>query len=79
MSVTALAFLVVYFVMLMLAFVRDPVWGLYAYLWVFYNHPPARWWGQELPDFRLSLVAALLTLFAMLLRPEPTKRDRSRS
>jgi len=63
MSFTALVFLVGYVGGLALAF-RHPVWGLAAYLWAFYNHPPSRWWGEGLPDIRWSLVAAAITLVA---------------
>jgi O-antigen ligase len=40
---------------------RDPIFGLLAYLWEYYNHPPLRWWGDELPGLRWSfLVASIL-------------------
>ena len=38
-----------------------------AYLWAFYNYPEARWWGQDLPDLRWSLLAASVTLVADFL------------
>lgn len=68
MSLTALGFVAVYVLALTLAFVRHPLWGLLAYFWVFYNHPPTRWWGEGLPDARWSLMAAVVTLVAILLR-----------
>ncbi|RPI57466.1 MAG: hypothetical protein EHM55_01675 [Acidobacteria bacterium] len=37
---------------------RDPIFGLLAYLWEYYNHPPLRWWGDELPDLRWSFLIA---------------------
>jgi hypothetical protein len=67
MSLTAIGFIGVFVLLVVLAFLRHPVWGLYGYLWVFYNHPPARWWGSELPDLRLSLIAAIVTAVAMML------------
>jgi putative inorganic carbon (hco3(-)) transporter len=39
---------------------RDPIFGLLAYLWEYYNHPPLRWWGNEVPDWRWSLIVALV-------------------
>ena len=45
MPKTALAFVGSYFVLLLLAFVRHPIYGLFAYLLAFYVHPPSRWWG----------------------------------
>jgi len=67
-SISAIGFLGVYALCLGLAFYKHPIFGLYAYLWAFYNHPPSRWWGVELPDLRWSLLAAVITLFAVLLR-----------
>jgi len=37
---------------------RDPIFGFLAYLWEYYNHPPLRWWGDELPDLRWSFLIA---------------------
>lgn len=64
---TSLAFLAGYFALLGLAVFRHPIFGLYAYLAVFYIHPPSRWWAQYLPDLRWAYVAALVTLLAMLI------------
>jgi hypothetical protein len=68
MSITALAFIAVYGVGLILALWQHPIFGLLTYLWAFYNHPPGRWWGSGLPDLRWSLLAALVTLIAITLR-----------
>ena len=66
MSLTGLAFLVVYLGGLTLAIVRHPRFGLYTYLAVFYLDPPSRWWGASLPEVRWSMVAALVTMVAAL-------------
>jgi O-antigen ligase len=47
--------------------VTDPFLPLMSYLLDYYNHPPLRWWGDELPDLRWSLIAALVLLGAYLL------------
>jgi O-antigen ligase len=70
MALTSLAFLMVFFVGLVLAFAIHPRFGLYTYLAVFYLHPPSRWWGDMLPDIRWSLVAALVTLVALARLPK---------
>lgn len=70
MSLTAIGFVGIYALGLFLAFARHPIFGLFTYLWAFYNHPPARWWGADLPDFRWSLAAALITLIAIAVRGE---------
>ena len=79
MSLTAIGFVGVFALLVVLAFVRHPVWGLYGYMWVFYNHPPARWWGHELPDLRLSLIAAIVTVVAMLIHGAADSHDQVRS
>jgi O-antigen ligase len=66
MSVTGFLFAIGFFVTMVLALVRHPVYGLYGYIAVFYLHPPSRWWGVFLPDFRWSLVASAVTLIALL-------------
>lgn len=63
MSVTAVVFLVVYAGGLILAF-RWPILGLCTYIWAFYNHPPAQYWADEVPELRWSLIAAVVTLVA---------------
>ena len=70
MALTALAFLMLFFTGLVLAFAVHPRFGLYTYLAVFYLHPPSRWWGDMLPDIRWSLVAALVTLLAIARLPK---------
>ena len=74
MSVTGLLFLLSYGAGLLSAFVKHPRFGLYTHLAVFYLHPPIRWWGASLPDLRWSLLAAIVTLIALLaskLPPSP--------
>lgn len=68
MSLTALGFLGIYVLGLVLAFARHPSFGLLSYVWAFYNLPPSRWWGSELPDVRWSLVAAGVTAVALIVR-----------
>jgi len=67
MSATAVLFILVFFAALLLSFLKHPKYGLFAYLWVFYNHPPSRWWGQTLPDLRWSLLAAVVTLISVII------------
>lgn len=77
MTLTGLVFLFVFFAALVLAFVRHPLFGLFAYISVFYLHPPSRWWGASLPELRWSFVAAVVTLIAMLFhRPPAGERQR---
>jgi len=74
LSITPYAFLIVLVLLLVLAFSRQPVYGLFAYLLVFYNHPPNRWWGAALPDLRWSLIVALIAFAASLRRQDDFDR-----
>jgi hypothetical protein len=76
MSLTALIFLAVYGLLLALAFLRRPYWGLLAYMWAFYNHPEARWWGEQVPALRYSLIAAVVTLLAIGVSRQPASASR---
>lgn len=74
---TAIAFMLGFLVLLVLALQRHPVHGLYAYLASFYMHPPSRWWSAYLPDLRWALLAGAVTLVAILihkskLQPRPS-------
>ena len=72
MSATALLFVLVFAAGSLLAFARHPIYGLMTYVGVFYVHPPSRWWGQGvLLDVRWSLLAAAVTIVAMLVRKPP--------
>lgn len=74
MSLTGLAFAAAFFGAMGLALFRNPLWGLYAYVAVFYLHPPSRWWGEALPDLRWALFAAAVTFLATLRVPrDPTR------
>jgi hypothetical protein len=68
-SLTALVFLIAFVGALVAAFVRHPIFGLYAYVATFYLHPVDKWWGESLPDLRWALLAAIVTLLASLRLP----------
>jgi hypothetical protein len=74
MSLTGVLFLLGFLVVLALSLIRHPLYGLYAYLGVFYVHPPSRWWGETLPDMRWSLLAAAVTLCSIWIRAIPDSR-----
>lgn len=74
MSLTGIAFVVAFFAAMGLALFRSPMYGLYAYVAVFYLHPPSRWWGAALPDLRWALFAAAVTLIATMRLPQDTTR-----
>jgi hypothetical protein len=74
-SLTGLIFLAGFFAGCVLAFARHPIFGLMSYVAVFYLHPPSRWWGASMPDLRWSMLAAVVTLVALLIRKKDLKND----
>ncbi len=74
MSISAIAFLAVFIGSMILALVRQPMYGLAMYVLVFYLHPPSRWWGELLPDLRWALLAALVTAIAAFRLPRDPYR-----
>lgn len=65
-----------FFALLILALVRHPRYGMYAYMAAFYVHPPSRWWGATLPDFRWSLLASAFLWIALLRCPRNPDQPR---
>lgn len=62
---TAVGFALAFFLALVYALARDPMFALFAYFAAFYVHPPSRWWGSMLPDLRWVLLAALVAGVAL--------------
>lgn len=72
MTTTGLLFSVAFLASCILALARGPIYGLLAYVAVFYLNPPIRWWGQGiLADIRWSLLTAAVTLVALLIHRGP--------
>ena len=74
--VWASTFLIFCCVCVVLAFVRHPIYALYFYLAATFVFPPARWWGYVFGGTRWSLIAATVTVLAILfhrgkLKPKP--------
>jgi hypothetical protein len=74
MSITGIVFLLLFLAGLGLALFRQPIYGLYVYVAVFYLDPVNRWWGSTLPDLRWSFTAALVTLIATFVRSSRVSR-----
>jgi hypothetical protein len=76
MSISAIVFFLIYFTGLVMTF-RKPVYGVFTYIFVWHNHPPYFWWGDELPDLRWSYTIALATLISWLIhrsKQEPLEK-----
>lgn len=57
---------------------RDPIYGLYLYMLMFYVHPPSRWWNMYLPGLRWSLLAAGIALLSLIIhrnKVDPLRRS----
>src|SRR5690606_19758811 len=70
MGLTTIAFVLAYAAGCAMAFARHPIYGLVTYVAVFYLHPPSRWWGSSLPDPGWAMIAAAVTLLAVMLRKD---------
>lgn len=68
MPITAIAFLLIFALGCFATIFKRPVYGLYLYFFVFYLHPPGKYWGAYLPDFRWTFFAAILTFLSLLVR-----------
>ena len=69
---TATAFILAYGTGCLLALLRHPIYGLLTYVGLLYLHPPSRWWSVYFPSLRWSLIAAAITLLAVLIHRKPT-------
>ena len=66
MPITAIGFLAVFSIGCLVALKR-PFIGLLLYFFVFYMHPPGKYWGAFLPDIRWTLIVAVVTLVSTLM------------
>ena len=71
MSITALGFLVV-FIFGSLVTIKKPFVGLLLYFFVFYLHPPGKYWGAYLPEIRWTLI--VLTLLSTIIHEKELSR-----
>ena len=66
MPITALGFLAVFSIGCLVALKR-PFVGLLLYFFVFYMHPPGKYWGSFLPEMRWTLIVAVITLVSTFI------------
>ena len=72
MPITALGFLAVFSIGCLVALKR-PYVGLLLYFFVYYMHPPGKYWGSFLPEMRWTLIVALITLISTFLHEKNLK------
>ena len=73
MPITALVFLAVFSVGCLVALKR-PFVGLLLYFFVFYMHPPGKYWGAFLPEIRWTFIVAVVTLLSVIINEKNKKR-----
>ncbi len=66
MPITALGFLVVFSIGCLVALKR-PFVGLLLYFFVFYMHPPGKYWGAFIPELRWTFIVAIITLISTFI------------
>ena len=72
MPITALGFLAVFSIGCLVALKR-PYVGLLLYFFVYYMHPPGKYWGSFLPEMRWTLIVALITLVSTFMHEKNLK------
>jgi len=73
MSITALGFLFVFIVGALIT-IKKPFIGLLLYFFVFYMHPPGKYWGAYLPEIRWTLIVAVITLISTVIHEKELNR-----
>ncbi len=66
MSISTIAFLIIYFTGLILTF-KHPYFGIATYIFEWHNHPPYQWWGADLPDLRWAFLVSVITLISLII------------
>ena len=73
-----IAWLILYWGGLFLSFV-SPVYGLVVYLFEYYLRPYLHWWGNDLPNWRYSLIVSVVVLVTYFMKrsdlPEQRFKD----
>lgn len=76
MTLTAIFYVLVFFVGSAAALGGRPLIGLIVYMQTFYLFAPGSWWGSSLPDLRWSLLASLVTLIAVKVKDSKSSDDK---
>ncbi|MBU2883717.1 O-antigen ligase family protein [Psychrosphaera sp. B3R10] len=72
MPITALFFLAI-FALGCIYTLKRPFAGLLLYFFVYYMHPPGKYWGSFIPEMRWTLIVALLTLISTFIHEKDLK------
>ncbi len=68
MPITALIFLLLFFVGCSAALLIDAVYGIYLYVFSYFLNAPGRWWGASLPSLRYSFIMGVIIILGFAVR-----------
>ena len=74
---SAAAFVLLFIGCSVLAFMRNPMYGLGLYLATVYVHPPSRWWSYMLPDLRWTFIAGAIAVAARTRQAREARKGSS--
>jgi hypothetical protein len=70
MSLTAVAFLLIFVICAVLALLKGPFWGILLYIHVYFNMPSHQFWRAEVPDLRWSMIVLGILLVSAVLHKD---------
>jgi O-antigen ligase len=70
MSIYPLFFLFIFFIGSVAAILKDPLWGLLSYVYVYFNIPAQQWWGGQVPSLRWSMISAVILLISCFIHKD---------
>jgi len=78
MPVTVITWIMLYAILAWLCFSKHPIWGLACYLQALYAAPSPfyHWYGAYIPNFRWSLLSALLAFIGIWIHKDKLKTKR---
>lgn len=65
MSITSLAFLLIFITGLIASALVNGAWGFYLYELVYFANPPARWWGASVPGLPYSFITVTVMMLCI--------------
>lgn len=68
MSVTVIAFLLIFFGGCTAALFIDTSYGILLYIFEYFLHPPGRWWSQNLPNLRYAFSIGIIIVISFLIQ-----------
>lgn len=71
---TPIVFILVFLAGCVAAIFKNPIFGLYTYLFTFYMSPSDNWWGKLVPDLRYLFIIAVITLGVTIIRTTKDER-----